>query len=147
VILSEDRIPTKYRVILVGDSDLPYIIYSEQRNIWKGKTFVWEYTGMDQTDIAEVINLPGGIAASGQQINTAAETLYQTPVNLFRNTSTDSSVHDDADFSKSIVYMPLNRPITTDMELQITSNGNTNSYTISEVTTELFCQRLSVIER
>jgi hypothetical protein len=147
VILSEHRIPVVNRVVKIGDNDVPYIIYSEQRNVWKGQTFVWEYTGMDETQVAEVVELQGGVAASGQQIDTVPITLYSMPIHMFRNTSTESAVHDDADFSKAVALVPGNVPLNTDMELQITTNGHTNSYTIQEVVPELFSQRLSLIER
>jgi len=143
VILSEDKIPEEYRLLMVGDNNIPYIIYSEQKNIRKDKSFVYDYTVLDQTDIAEVIEIEGVQAASGQIIDTVETILNTTPVHMARFGSTGSNKHDDADFTRLTAFLPLNIPVDTDNELKVGSEY----FQIDEVNKDLYATRLQLIKR
>lgn len=143
VMLSEDKVPDGYRVLLIGDNDIPYIIYSEQKNVHLDKSFIYDYTLLDQTDIAEVIEMQGVAAASGQLTNTVEAVLYTTPIHLSRFGSTESKEHADADFSRMVAFIPDNRDIDTDNEIKV----GTTYYQVDEVVKELYCTRIHLLKR
>lgn len=142
LLTSEPVLP--YYVVKISDDDIEHILYSEQRNIQKGKSFVYDYTLLDKTHGAQIVTFTTTQLASGMQGELVEELSTAVhPLHLVRYAKSDSVANDAIDYSRSYGFIAGNVPITTDNELLV----GTDRYLIEEAEAELLTTRLMLIKR
>lgn len=143
VLLTERPVYPTYDVVRVGDDDVDHILYSEQRNVLRDTSYLYDYTLLDKTNDAQSVTITTVPAASGMG-GDATETLSTPfPIHMVRYAATGSEEQAHVDFSRLYAFAPGSLVITEDMELEVGGER----YVITEAVKELLCLRLSVTRR
>ncbi len=133
-----------YHVVKISDDDVEHILYSEQRNIQGGSSFVYDYTLLDKTHGAQIVSFTTTPTASGMEGEAVEEISTAThPLHLVRYAKADSVVNDAIDYSRSYGFIAGNVPLTVDNELKVGGDR----YVIEEAEAELLTTRLMLVKR
>lgn len=143
VLLVEKPVYPTYDVVKIGDDTVEHILYSEQRNVLRDSSYLYDYTLLDKTNDAQAVTITTVPAASGMG-GTKSEALSPNfPVHMVRFASTRSEEQEFVEFSRLYAFAPGSKAITEDMELVVDGDR----YIITEAVKELLCLRLSVTRR
>jgi len=144
VLLTEKEISPQYRVVKIGSDTVEHILYSEQRNVLYGASYLFDYTLLDKTHSAQTVSFSLVPSASGMGgVKTEVLSAEIFPVHMVRFASTKSEEVDHVEYSRLYAFAPNNISINDDMELQIGGER----YLINESEPELLCIRLALTKR
>lgn len=143
VLLTEHPVAPTYDVVKIGVDSVEHILYSEQRNILRDTSYLYDYTLLDKTNAGQTVTISTGGTASGMGGAKAEALSDPFPIHMVRFASTSSEEQDHVQFSRLYAFAPGSTVVSEDMELEVEGDR----YIITEAVPELLCMRLSVTRR